>query len=71
MLVVPMGDEAQITKVVKWGWLGSWTGNVRTSNVPTERMVETLRELGFKTMVFPDGKRSEIRPATQAVRRLE
>jgi hypothetical protein len=48
MLVVPMGDEAHITKVAKWGWLGSWTNNVRTSNVPTKRMVETRGSWGSR-----------------------
>jgi hypothetical protein len=70
MLVVPMGDEAHITKVAKWGWLGSWTNNVRTSNVPTKRMVETRGSWGFKTMVFPDGKRYEMKAGIPGGRRL-
>jgi hypothetical protein len=60
------GDVAEIIGIAK---IGRLVGRQRLS-VPTEKHVQVLRELGFREMVFPDGKRYEIRnwPGVRRIR---
>jgi hypothetical protein len=59
------GDTAEVILIAKDGWTG-----MRKMNVPTERHVDALRQLGFKEMTWPDGKRYEIR-GWPGVRRIK
>ncbi len=59
------GDTAEIVGIGKIGWIG-----MRHLNVPIEKHVDAFRELGFTEMVFPSGKRYEIRgwPGVRRIR---
>jgi hypothetical protein len=59
------GDLAAIFAITKRGALGE-----RAQKVPTVRHVDALRDLGFKEMRFPSGKRYELR-TWPGVRRVE
>jgi hypothetical protein len=43
---------------------------MRKENVPTQRHVEVLRQLGFREMIWPNGKHYEIR-GWPGVRRIK
>jgi hypothetical protein len=60
-----VGDAAEIILIAKEGWAG-----LRKQNVPTQRHVEVLRQLGFRQMIWPNGKRYEIR-GWPGVRRIK
>jgi hypothetical protein len=60
-----LGQTAEIILITEQGWTG-----LREVNVPTERHVEVLRQLGFREMSWPDGKRYEIR-GWPGVRRIK
>lgn len=62
-LFLPKRDTARIVGVGKIGWFGN-----RRQNVPPERHVQALRELGFTEMILPNGKRYEIRAGWTGVR---
>ncbi len=60
-----LGDTAEFILIVKEGRLGA-----QRMKAPIERHVDVLRTLGFQQMVWPDGKRYEIRtwPGVRRVR---
>jgi hypothetical protein len=60
-----LGDTAEIVLITKEGWTG-----MRKENVPTQRHVEVLRQLGFREMIWPNGKHYEIR-GWPGVRRIK
>lgn len=59
------GDTAEIVGIGKVGWTG-----YSPLDVPIEKHVDVFRELGFTEMVFPNGKRYEIRtwPGVRRIR---
>jgi hypothetical protein len=60
------GDVAEIIGIVK---IGRLLGHQHQST-PTEKHVQVLRELGFKEVIYPDGRRYEIRtwPGVRRIR---
>jgi hypothetical protein len=60
------GDVAEIIGIAK---IGRLLGSQRQTT-PTEKHVQVLRELGFREMVYPDGRRYEIRtwPGVRRIR---
>jgi hypothetical protein len=59
------GNTADIVGIGKFGW-----ARTRFLDVPIEKHVDVFRALGFTEMVFPSGKRYEIRgwPGVRRVR---
>jgi len=58
-------DTAEIVTTKKHGWFGT-----QRHDVPTERHIQALRDLGFEEVAFPSGRRYELRtwPGIRRVR---